>query len=265
MKLFENIVNTLLFEESLKENLFNENKLQLDEIKLWFGCCDAYSSMDNPLSLKWESSIDESLIKTYSIESAKQHICKYFNLPEKFFNIYKTKYNTYCFITFPEKYSSLEDIIKAMKWYGYVCSIKNPKPLENGWYVLKFESLFETNANDILKKETHLIHLTPAKNVNKILKKGFVPKSTNNRFDYNDRIYFMLGSTNPIETLKLANNLKNTEYGNEEKVEYCAFRIDVKKIPNNVIFHLDPNMNGAVWTSDNLTPQAIQNYKIFTV
>ena len=265
MELFENIFNTLLFEESLKENLFNENKLQLDEIKLWFGCCDAYSSMDNPLSLKWENPIDESLIKTYSIETAKQHICKYFNLPEKFFNIYKTKYNTYCFITFPEKYSSLEDIIKAMKWYGYVCSIKNPKPLENGWYVLKFESLFETNANDILKKETHLIHLTPTKNVNKILKKGFIPKSTNNKFEYNDRTYFMLGSTNPIETLKLANSLKNTKYGNEEKVEYCAFRIDVKKIPNNVIFHLDPNMNGAIWTNDNLTPQAIQDYKIFTV
>ena len=75
----------------------------------------------------------------------------------------------------------------------------------------------------------------------------------------------MLGSTNPIETLKLANSLKNTKYGNEEKVEYCAFRIDVKKIPNNVIFHLDPNMNGAIWTNDNLTPQAIQDYKIFTV
>lgn len=265
MKILEKVYDEIIQEKQIKTDLLNEDINRLNEIKDWFGCCDAYATMDNPLSLLWGNEIDESLTKTYPVTSAKEHICKFFNLPERYFNIYQNKYNTYCFITFPEKNNSLGDMIKAMEWYGYFCSVKNPKPNEYGWYTLKFESKFEENANELLRNETHLIHLTQAKFKDKILKQGFVPKSKNKKFNYPDRTYFMLGSQNPIETLQLAKNLKQVENGKNTESEYCAFRIDVSKIPSNVIFHKDPNYGGAVYTRDNLTPNCIRDYMLFKI
>ena len=254
----------ILIEDKLRENILKENINVLNKIKDWFGPYDVYATMDNPLSLIWEKQLDESLVKTYDIEAAKRHICKFFNLPEKYFQIHKNEYNTYCFIMFPQKDNSLEEIIKAMEWYGYFSTMKKIQPLSNGWYVIKFESKFEKDANELLKTEKFLIHITPFKYKDKILKNGFIPKSKNKKFNYPDRTYFMLGSTNPVETLKLSRKLSQVE-NNNKKTEYCAFRIDVNKIPSNVSFHLDPNMEGAVWTSDNITPNAIKDFIILKI
>lgn len=250
-------IDSYVVEELLKISVLQEDEDKLSEIGLFFGKNNV--TIDNPLPLYEEGILSESLIKTYSIESAKKHICKYFNLPENYFLIKRSKFNTYCFITFPNKGNSLDDIIKTMEWYGYFPSTKNIKPLENGWYVVKFESRFEENANSLLTNETHLIHITKTKFKDKILKYGFIPKSKNKKFNYPDRTYFMLGSNNPVETLKLAKNLSSVENGKEDLNGYMAFRIDVSKIPENVVFHLDPNMEGGIWTSDNIPPSAIMD------
>lgn len=261
----KNLINDSVIWFELQEEINKTDKDKLEEIVWWFGRCTAYATMDNPLVYNFESEINESLVKTYPITSAKKHICKYFNLPEKFFIIKQDEYITYAYILIPYKNASLKDIIKSMEWFGYVCCEKNPKPFNDEWYHLKFESKFGENANSLLNGETHLIHLTPAKNMNKILKNGFVPKSTNNRFGYNDRVYFMFGSVNPINTFNLCMSLKKWQYPNEENVEYCAFRISVGKIPSNVVFHLDPNMEGAVYTMDNISPTVIEDYKTFNI
>ena len=36
--------------------------------------------------------------------------------------------------------------------------------------------------------------------------------------------------------------------------------VDVSKIPENVVFHLDPNMEGGIWTSDNIPPSVIRDW-----
>lgn len=197
------------------------------------------------------------MIKTYSIEDTKKHICEFFNLPSDAFQIKSDEYATYCYLFFPDKENSLQDILKAMDWYGYFCTAKNPKPLENGWYALKFEQKFQENANELLKNEEYIYHITPKVYKEKIMKNGFVPYSRNNSYNYPDRIYFMLGSNSPIDTIVLISQLSVVKYGVDDKSRYCAIRVDVKKIPNRVVFHQDINKRGAIWTTDNIPPSCI--------
>lgn len=251
-----------VFEMSDKNRFFNIfSKEKLEEIRRWFGPYDAYMTFDSPISMLWgktSEQIDESLIKTYSIHDAKKHICRFFNLPDDAFVIKEDDYKTYCYITFPNKGNSLEEIMKAMEWYGYFCVIKNPKEITDGWYVLKFEPKFQENANKLLEKEKYLYHITLKSYKNKILTNGFVPYSRNQKFSYPERIYFMLGSNSPLDTLSLARQLSVEKFGREEMNKYCAFRISVEKLPNRIVFHQDVNKNGSVWTTDNIPPSTIE-------
>ena len=94
-------IDSYVVEELLKISVLQEDEDKLSEIGLFFGKNNV--TIDNPLPLYEEGILSESLIKTYSIESAKKHICKYFNLPENYFLIKRSKFNTYCLITFPNK------------------------------------------------------------------------------------------------------------------------------------------------------------------
>lgn len=251
--LFENTVLIAIAEHDLLNDLSTRSKLYLNEVKDGFGI--AGMSMDNPLSLKWFGELTESLIKTYDVEAAKKHICKFFNLPEGYFRIVKTGYTTICVLQIPVKECSVNDIMKAMEWYGYFCSHKNTNQQFDDWAILKFEPKYDKNANELLKDEKYLIHLTPIKHKEKIEKIGFVPKSKNNVFSYPERIYFVFGGNSPLDNIKLARRLRNAN--SEHSETYVAFKIDVSRISDNMTFHVDPNLAGSIYTYDNLPPSVI--------
>lgn len=105
-----------------------------------------------------------------------------------------------------------------------------------------------------------------------ILTNGLVPKFKDKDDNHIERIYLM-----PFyyadQFKDFADQLKRTElkdfvqrYRSPEKVkekltfkdfEYTVLRIDTNKIDYQIKFYRDPQFPGAVWTFDNIPPQAI--------
>ena len=250
-----------------KELILSEIKSLNERVdgRPYFGIYANGMSIDNPLAWMWgddKTLVNEGLVKTYPIEACKKHMMNFFGFSYNDFIIHNNADGT-CSATlvFPCNGDNYANVVKAMDLYGYYPAIKDEKrTVSNGLYHMTFEPKFQKNANALLKTEKYLFHITPKVYKDKILKNGFVPYSRNNRNDYPPRIFFILGSNNPIDTLQMAKKLSTVKYQNEDNLDkYCAFRIDVSKLPDNVTFHIDPNKGGAVWTSDNISPSCIDN------
>ena len=225
---------------------------------------------DNPLSEIWlnENLLREGLVKTYPITAAKKHITEFMGLPLSAFKIEKGVNGTdYAIIQFPATEHSYDDVVKTMDVYGYTLVNKNSVEKVRavyGWYFLQFEPKFQNDASELLKNERFLFHITPKVYKDRILKNGFVPYNRNNQYNYQPRVYFMLGSNDPADTVNMISKLSRVKYGNIDRSKYCAFKVDVKKIPQDIKFHLDPYKSGAVWTSSNVPPLCIIDVIDFT-
>lgn len=90
-------------------------------------------------------------------------------------------------------------------------------------------------------------------------------------FFYPDRIFFMVGdklNANQLDALKDIQNTRNTNidlYSNIEDKEYVLLTIDISKLPNDIKFYCDPLAFGAIFTYDNIPPNAIINIEPFTL
>ena len=96
-----------------------------------------------------------------------------------------------------------------------------------------------------------LYHVTSHDNVDKIKEQGLVPKSRMKKAVHPDRIYLV---TNP----------KYFEEERTDLLQHISFpiilEIDVKDLNLNLFY--DPNMNGAVYTTDNIPPQNIKQIEL---
>lgn len=210
------------------------------------------------------SEINEGLIMTHDINSAKNIICRKFNLrPQQFCITSRSFDNTIVNlgVIILEKGSS-QSVIGEIKHYmqtlGYFECVK-PKYVEEK-IVLIFEPHFSKDiSNEIRDKYKILYHATLTIYVNKILKNGLVPKSKNTLFFYPSRVYCMRGNDLSDEQVKLLKNVQvqrgaKTHHDNNE---YTILSISVSKIPQNVKFYADPMAPHAIFTHDNIPPQAI--------
>lgn len=158
------------------------------------------------------------------------------------------------------KQEEFKDVIELVCGFcGMFISKKDVYNREDGGYLFKFviepkfsDVEFQLNKCDEIQ---FLYHITKISKVEKILKKGLNPKSSNSEFDYPDRIYLGI---NPDELEKeLSTRFKRLNKG----VDYAMLRIDISKIPDNVKFNIDPNYSDGIFTSGNIPPTAIDLFK----
>jgi len=94
-----------------------------------------------------------------------------------------------------------------------------------------------------------LYHVTDIKYLPKILKYGLVPKSKSKVTYHPERIYF-LKSIEDVEDL-----VQDSRFGVENPV---LLKIGTGNLSNK--FYLDPNLNGAIYTTTNISPKNIISY-----
>lgn len=198
----------------------------------------------------YDAALNEGLIQTYDPQQTVRYIKDYFNMSDD--EIYNTELNTIIVSTSDINDEFLNKLDKAFNLCGYYKAItdKGDEKIE-----IQYEPKYIDPIENVLRKKEHfLLHLSPTKYKEKILKNGFVPKSKNSTFDYPDRVYFLresIPTKNLIEMLKvLSSKNKNSKYS--------IFKIDLNKIPLNVKFYSDLNYNEyGVFTYDNINANAI--------
>lgn len=159
-------------------------------------------------------------------------------------------------IKVPLKNGLKDNIDKAMHLCGYYLSNNNFLSNDKRFLELKYEPKYIDEADYIVRNCDYLYHISPSVYKDKILRKGFVPKSVNSEFNYPSRCYFFLGTLTKKEVKEWIPVFKkyNKKYCN---TPYSLFTIDVGKIPDNVTFYLDPNLKGGCYTYDNISPSTI--------
>ena len=167
-----------------------------------------------------------------------------------------------------DEYSKLEEfkdsIDKVCQWADMFISIAKSSPCRESRHARIFTIVVEPKFSDKdfeLNKcpgIKFLYHLTKSSRVDKILKVGLNPKSSNVKFKYPDRIYLGLDPYGLEHDLLVKfKELDDTECQNI----YSILKIDISKIPSKNRFKVDPNYPDGLFTSDNIPPSAIKVFK----
>jgi len=137
------------------------------------------------------------------------------------------------------------------------------------YIVLPFEKNRQYEPVDVGK---FVYHLTPTPKVEKIKKNGLTPRSGNKKgFNHVERIYLFTYKPNLLQSHLFAHDLwystLEQQTLDKDKIsdaingiqmpKYALLEIDVEKC-GNIKFYGDPNLYKAVWTFDNIPPEAIK-------
>lgn len=218
-----------------------------------------HASFDNPISRNMRFPLSEGLIKTYPLGSTIRYIKDYFKLSDdEIYPINAENGREQIAIKVPIVGDNLERVEKAFTLCGYYLGFsKKDKLKPNTIYELQFEKKYDDDFSKQLRQhESILYHVSPTYYAEKIKHIGLTPRSRNGMFDYPDRTYFIIGSAKEIIPYvvseldaSLANKMNNGKY--------CVMTLDLKRIPENVKFYLDPNSKYSVYTYDNISPNSI--------
>ena len=131
---------------------------------------------------------------------------------------------------------------------------------------MQFEPVYSGDCTEYVRENCKLLfHWTPSSNMESIEKEGIVPKHNSKIFSYPERVYLFTDKNNSQE-LKLSVFLfakLNKQESIKEEIEYSLLFIDVDKLPKDMHFFYDPNMEKAVYTEQVIPPEAItKNFKI---
>jgi len=208
--------------------------------------------------------INEGLIMTHDINRAKNIICRKFNLLPQQFSISPRNFDgtivslAVIILQKGTSQSTIGEIKHYMQTLGYFECV--PQNFVKGKIILIFEPHFSTNiSNEIRNKYKILYHATPTIYVDKILKSGLIPRNKNTLFFYPSRVYCMRGNNLSDEQISILKNIQaqrgaTTHHDNNE---YTILSIDVSKLPTTIKFYADPMAPHAIFTHDNIPPQAI--------
>lgn len=240
---------------------------------------DISITYDNNIKLLMaESDLKEGLIKTYAItDKMIADLMRYFHLSIKNFELTRDKNNRPwgLNILIPAIEENVENIKKAMKFYGYFLSKKDDIK-ENTWVKLNFEPKFQPQ---IYLQSNILYHWTTSRHLNKIFNIGLCPRSTNTFLKYPDRVY-LIDSQNMDEIMRKGHTLYSKEKSKDNclnnssdyfdkkgirHMEYALLKIDADKIKKMVSFHKAYNYSNSVYTADNIPPGVIEieKYQMF--
>lgn len=247
------MMNKLTFEEKRKKVLTEMfNDMQFTEI------VDAY--------YKDYTKCDLSNIKfpkngnTESPESVKQIVGDVFGLDWWQIGGLGLKVIVMTSRNFNDNDKVILDFFKKMGYFAAVHSIdmyKIHNKLYTQWSVIQLEPIYQENYNEIVYKNKFLYHVTPADNVEKILKEGIIPANKNELFNYPKRSYFFLQNYIVFPDLKkYCQKLNDAYIERKEHIKYCALLIDTEKL-KDINFYKDPNWVSSVYTQTVIPPEAI--------
>lgn len=240
-----------IFLQRLQNIPFEEQeKLFLNEMYIFIPY-----SMSSPL-FEWNKRINEDEKLSLPLDTVKDAIIKQYHFKEWQFVIQTMENKVDIAIIIPNTDTYIERLTDDMHSMGYFCSLSE-NITSNGltYKVMRFEPLYQTN---IREKELgdSLYHLTPSSNVDSIKRNGLIPMSNNKYFNYPNRVYFLKNNIGIGEIRRLAKGFRNSTQSQED---YSLIVVDVNKIPNNVSFHDDPNLENSVYTYDKISASSIVN------
>ena len=163
-----------------------------------------------------------------------------------------------------QKYEELNDFMDKTCGWKHSVSLANGHPTKNkldfleekqGIVILQYEPKFDMETNSIPKV---LYHLTTLDKLKKISKYGLTPKSSDNFFSFDDRIYL----SKDIHSLyKFAKNKFFTteiEDESEQYIEKHKFIILQVKPGHRMRFFSDQNFPQGVYTKENIDKFSIK-------
>ena len=208
-----------------------------------------------------KSPINEAIFRTYSAEKAISYVKNLFGLNDR--NIRKetgagdNPHTCRIVVNILNNERDIEAMDTAMNLCGYVRS----RDIPDGEYITM--SYVSRHEEKDITREVHrmgqLFHITPHYNTAKIKRIGFVPRSSNSRFGYPDRIYFFRGDTPPVELGFQILDFCDNNPTKGDKSQYDILWIDTDKIPEDCRFFFDPNYSMGIFTTDNIPSSAISN------
>ena len=215
-------------------------------------------TFDNPVSFGLQSrKLEEGLIHTYPIDTTIRYISEYFGMNSK--EIFKGDGENGYERIFVKMYDDKRNhaiMNRAMNLCGYFPSHFSRH--SDGYVVVQYESRNDKDISAELRgTERYLTHITPSYNEEKILSGGFSPMAKNHVFNFPDRVYFSVGSAPSEESLQMIKmlSLANVSEGNNGK--YTVFKVDLRKIPEDVKFFRDQNYKNGIYTKENVRPDCI--------
>lgn len=261
---FENLI---LEDENNKKGLIeflnSLSKEELQELCINYDSIMEAVTYDNPLTfvLFNRHKVYEGLIRTYPIDKVISYISDYFKLHPRQIIKKKPSYNgcERILIYIPTIDDNVDIMIQAMESCGYFLAHPKYDKIEpNKWETLQFEAKIQPDdSKQIREEEKTLLHLTPLKNLRKIQHIGLSPRSNNEMLNFPERIYFLRGSTDRNEIIKIGQKLCDNNNSQCNFGKYALITLDLNKISNKIKFCLDPNYAYGIFTTSNISPESI--------
>ena len=224
-------------------------------------------SFDNIFTMSDEmktSPLMEGYYMTYDPKDVAKFLKKRYG-KYAFVETYKNENNIVLFrIGVYNDIDSKNVVDKDMNLCGYYPS-KIQVSHDKSTQFITYEPRHQNKINELVRNEKYIYHLTPTTKVEKILKNGLSPKTNNKKFQYPDRVYFFLHQPTKTICLNLIKqfhreemeSFKNGKIKTVYNGTYTLLKIDTKKI-QNIDFSYDPNAFDAIWTYQNIQPDAIE-------
>lgn len=215
---------------------------------------------DNPLAIKYIKGcipINEGLIKTYPINNTVEYIKRLFGLRDNQLNIIHKGEIYKILVMYENTEDKKKQMNKAMNLCGYELASENTENIYNVIYQMYTQKFSDNLTFQLKKRMKYLIHVTPLYNKEKIIINGFVPKSKNELFTYGDEVFFF---TQDAPIVHIVDQVYQKDYQIKNKLNnhlYTLFQVYLDKIPNDVKFEIDPNLDYAVRTKDNIPSSTI--------
>lgn len=215
---------------------------------------------DNPLAIKYISEkkpINEGLIKTYPINNTVEYVRRLFGLRDNQINVLNKGDVHKILVMFENSVEKRKQMSKAMNLCGYELANENTDNIYNVIYQMYTQKFSDSLTSELKERMDFLIHITPLYNKEKILRQGFVPKSKNELFTYGNEVFFF---TQDAPIVHIVDQIYQKDCNIKNKANdhiYTLFQVSLNKIPNNVRFEVDPNLDFAVRTKDNLSSNTI--------
>lgn len=241
---------------------------------------------------KHEDLLEEGVHKSYEAKDMLKILLKYYNIgnEENFIEngneigvYFDGSYNSegifynneivVFILVIPKDFKDFEKIKKFFENCGWILAQEKVYYKNNNYISYTFHKNKQVKTIDELPEI--LYHLTPLSKLKKITKNGLVPRTSNIMSNRPERVYLYTEKMSLFSFQQFANHLwkaqlekqlnlnglskeEIAEKLNQPRTEkYCLLEIDTSKCNDLKIFG-DPDMDGAVWTYDNIPPQAIK-------
>lgn len=197
--------------------------------------------------------------RTYSIEEVKKELTSKFYFKDWQIQEQPGANNIKLVVLFSLINQNYQIVIKEMEILGWTKSYVAPCSTLGGIPVIaiSFDPLYQPSIKNTVRQWTHLFHLSPIYNKDSILQNGLFPSSQNSKFDYPPRLHLLKPTISQTELLNIGNLLCKANTNPLNNGNYCLFKIDLSKVPEDIEFYFDPRYDYGIYTKQSINNNAI--------